>query len=146
MVTETRCMNLLLVEDDDDHAALIRRGLRNSDLSLNITHVVDGVDAVDYLNGRDAYTEGALPDLILLDLNLPRMNGHEVLTYIKSDPALRAIPVIVLTTSDAPVDRQRAYAQFVNSYLVKPMDPTDFQALIHHLGEYWARINTPCAS
>ncbi len=145
MTTDTaaRPLHILLVEDDDDHADLILAALELHDDRHRATRARDGADALDRLFHRGAHagTADDLPDVILLDLNLPRVGGLDVLTAVKEDESLRAIPVVVLTTSDAEGDRAEAYLRHANSYLVKPVDFGQLEAMIHELGEYWARWN-----
>ncbi len=141
--TSARPLHILLVEDDDDHAELILAALALHDARHAATRARDGADALDRLFRRGEYAGAAegLPDVILLDLNLPRVGGLDVLAALKADEALRAIPVVVLTTSDAEADRAEAYQRHANSYLVKPVDFGQLEAMIHELGEYWARWN-----
>jgi CheY-like chemotaxis protein len=124
----TRPTRFLVVEDDDDHAEIVDRA-------------IDGVQALSYLHRHGAFQDKALPDVILLDLKLPKKDGHEVLAEIKGDDELRLIPVVILTTSDAEVDRLRAYRLSVNSYLVKPLDAEQFDDMIRDLSLYWATWN-----
>ncbi len=139
--TSSRPTHYLLVEDDDDHADLIRRGLRERDPCGAISHVADGEAAIAFLRRAAPFDHAARPDVILLDIKLPRMNGHEVLETIKRDPALRSIPVVMLTTSLAPTDRARAYASHANSYLAKPVDFDSFHQMILDLNVYWSQWN-----
>lgn len=134
-----RALRILLVEDDDDHAELTVHALEQHDARHVVERAADGAAALDLLfqTGGDAER----PDLVLLDLNLPRVSGLEVLEKIKGDEELRSIPVVVLTTSDAESDRVRAYHRHANSYLVKPVSFPKFEAMILELGDYWARWN-----
>src|SRR5688500_3782663 len=109
MKEHTHSRRFLLVEDDDDHAEIVIRSLKKEKTQKSIDRVLDGVEALQYLHGDGSFRGIALPDVILLDLKLPKMDGHEVLAKIKADEKLRRIPVIVLTTSDAEVDKIRAY-------------------------------------
>jgi CheY-like chemotaxis protein len=140
---QTKTLRFLLVEDDDDHAELVLRNLRKQHGAHAVDRVTDGVEAMQYLRQQGRYLQTTRPDVILLDLNMPRMGGHEVLAEVKSDVDLRTIPVVVFTTSDNPTDRNRAYAQHVNSYLVKPLDFAQFQQMAHDLGLYWGMWNRP---
>jgi len=139
--TMSRLLRFLLVEDDDDHAELVLRNLRRQPGSYEVDRVIDGVEALGYLRKQGKYTDRFRPDVVLLDLNMPRMGGHEVLEHIKHDPDLRTIPVVVFTTSDSPADRSRAYELNVNSYLVKPVDFEQFQRMARDLGLYWGQWN-----
>lgn len=142
--TQPRPLRFLLVEDDDDHAALMLRNLRHHPVQNAIDRVSDGVEALAYLRREGIYADKARPDVVLLDLNMPRMNGHEVLLRIKQDASLRSIPVVVLTTSDAETDRSRAYNQYANSYLLKPVDFAQLRQMAEGLGLYWGYWNKPC--
>jgi CheY-like chemotaxis protein len=139
-----RSFTVLLVEDDADHAELVVRCLGQHVPAAVPYHVTDGQVALDYLLRRGSYSAPAsspAPDLILLDLRLPRVDGLTVLREIKASAELRHIPVVVLTTSDAEKDVARAYDTHANSYLVKPMDFAKFDKLIHDLGLYWEGWN-----
>jgi CheY-like chemotaxis protein len=137
----TDTMRVLLVEDDEDHAMLLMRCLQKCEVNNTVDHVMDGEQALNFLYAREGYEDRKMPNLILLDLNLPRVSGHEVLTKLKSDPRMRIIPVVVLTTSNIETDRVRAYQQYVNSYVVKPFDPSLFRNVIDNVCHYWAEIN-----
>jgi two-component system, response regulator len=135
---------ILLVEDDVDHAELVRRGLRDNRIDCEIDHVLDGEVALDYLFHRRAYAVPAAPPrpaLILLDLRLPKMGGLEVLREIKESESLRSIPTVILTSSDAERDVAQAYSHHANSYVVKPVDFTKFSRLMEDLGLYWLSWN-----
>jgi CheY-like chemotaxis protein len=134
-------MRVLLVEDDPDHAELVRRGLEEYGSRLEVTHVVDGEAALAYLRERESRGAPGRPHLILLDLRLPRVDGLEVLREIKSSPDLSEIPCVVLTTSQAEGDMVKAYRLHANSYLVKPGTYTGFVELIANAERYWLRRN-----
>ncbi len=136
-------VRFLLVEDDEDHAELVRRAMRDNRVANEIVHVRDGEAALRYLRKESPYDDARRPDVILLDLKLPRMNGHEVLAALKADSSLKAIPVIVLSTSLADADRAKAYAASANSYLVKPLDFDTFRKMIRDVQMYWAVWNKP---
>lgn len=130
---------ILLVEDNDDHAELIKRTFARLTDRVLLVHTTDGAEALDYLSGCGAYAQQgpARPELILLDLRLPRVDGLEVLRQIKQASDLRSIPVVILTTSAAEADVARAYDQHANAYLVKPIDFTEFNDLVRDLGLFW---------
>ncbi len=133
-------VRILLVEDDSDHAELIIRGLQANRVANQITHVSDGEAALDYLFQRGEYADAAKnprPHLILLDLRLPKIDGLEVLKEVKEDNELRSIPVVVLTTSKADADLEKASEYHVNSYLVKPVDFEEFRRMMGDIGYYW---------
>jgi CheY-like chemotaxis protein len=131
---------ILLVEDNPDHAELALRALAEHRVANKVQHLLDGQAALDYLFRRGAYTApetSPRPHIILLDLRLPRVDGLEVLKTIKQSDELHAIPVIVLTTSEAEKDIMRAYHHYVNSYLVKPVGYAEFAQMMESLGFYW---------
>jgi CheY-like chemotaxis protein len=139
-----RPMTILLVEDNHDHAELVKRNLEEFQVANHIHHVEDGEAALDYVYGRGAYSDHKKfprPDLILLDLRLPRIDGLEVLKQIKCDLTLQAIPVVVLTTSDAEKDLAKAYEYHANSYVTKPVNFENFSRLLRDLGYYWLAWN-----
>lgn len=138
-----RPVNFLLVEDDDAHAELIQLALDENRVSNRIVRVSDGIEAMTLLRNRAGFDPAKLPDVILLDLKLPRMDGLEVLTAIKSDETLKILPVVILTTSAAESDRARAYAHHANSYVVKPIDFNVFHQMVKDLQLYWSAWNEP---
>ena len=137
---------ILLVEDDEAHAEIVRRNLLANHLTNPVIHVSDGEAALDYLYRRNRFsdpTTSPRPGLVVLDLRLPKIDGLEVLRIIKADPKLLAIPVVILTTSNSEEDKQKAYANHANSYLVKPVDFPQFKKLMESLGYYWLAANAP---
>ena len=144
-MTSATQAHFLLVEDDKDHADLILLTLSDHNVTNTIDHVRDGVEALQYLRREGEYAVARRPDVILLDLKLPRLDGHEVLEQLKSDDSLRSIPVVVLTTSANEKDRERAYALNANSYLTKPIEFGQFQRMIRDLRLYWSVWNQPPA-
>lgn len=136
-------MHILLVEDDTDHAALILRCLRAPGPEPSVVdHVIHGQRALDALDDRLEAGQ-PLPDLVLLDLNLPQMTGHELLAVLKSRPETRHVPAVVLSTSDSPADRAKAYALHANAYLVKAADFGRMASMLHSLRDFWGRWSTP---
>jgi CheY-like chemotaxis protein len=135
---------ILLVEDDEAHAEIVRRNFKDYRLANTIMHVTDGQAALDYLHHEKGFSDPAMsprPGIILLDLRLPKMDGMEVLKHIKTDPNFSSIPVVILTTSKAESDMVKAYASHANSYLVKPVDFTQFTELMITFGFYWLAWN-----
>jgi CheY-like chemotaxis protein len=135
---------ILLVEDDLAHIEIIRRTFEESRLANRLISVEDGQEALDYLHRKGIYhdeTKFPMPNLILLDLRLPKVDGLEVLKTIKSEQKLTAIPVVILTTSSAESDMVKAYEWHANSYLVKPVDFTQFNKLMNTFGYYWVVWN-----
>jgi two-component system response regulator len=138
-------LHILLVEDNEAHAELVIRGLRDQQVANRIHHVSDGEKALDYLFRRGAYTDpvqNPRPNLILLDLRLPRVDGLDVLRTIKTTPDLLRIPVVILTSSDAESDIVKSYDYYANSYIVKPLDFKTFTKLMKDLGFYWLGWNS----
>lgn len=140
---EPQLIRFLLIEDDDSHAVITMRSLQQNRVGNHIDRVVDGEQALAYLRRQGPYVDQPRPDVILLDLKLPKLDGHEVLSVIKQDPDLRLIPVVVLTTSDAEIDRLKAYEHHANSYMVKPVDFDRFRKLVQELSLYWGVWNRP---
>ena len=135
---------ILVVEDDPAHAEIIRRNFEASRLANRLLAVEDGQAALDYLNREGKYNDAdkfPMPNLILLDLRLPLVDGLEVLKIIKSDRKLTTIPVVILTTSAAETDMVKAYEHHANSFLVKPVDFTQFSKLMETFGYYWVAWN-----
>lgn len=130
-------LTILLVEDNPDHAELVIRNMEEFSVANTIVHVQDGEAALDYLLDRDAGMHRPLPHLVLLDLQLPKVSGLEVLKQVKQDNRLRALPVVMLTTSAAERDMAKAYEYHANSYLSKPVDFCDFSRMLKDLGFYW---------
>jgi hypothetical protein len=129
------------VEDDDSHAFLFTRVLQRYAPGPAVERVTDGIEALAYLRHEGRYLGRPKPDVVFLDLKLPRLDGLETLQRIKNDDSLQTIPVVMLTTSDAESDRATAYARRVNSYVVKPDDYEQFQQMVRDLGCYWGMWN-----
>ena len=128
---------ILLVEDNPDDVDLTAEAFRDLTRSIRLNVVENGSDAMAYLRGEAAFRTARRPDLILLDLNLPGRSGHEVLRDIKSDPALRAIPLIVLTSSSSPADVQRSYDLAANCYITKPPGLEGFERIVRQIEQFW---------
>lgn len=127
---------LLLVEDNDDHAELAEFYLKNHDESIVVHRMRDGAEALEYLSAVDR-GEKIMPWLVLLDLKLPKYNGHEILARIKGDKRLATIPVVIFSTSASQEDIEQAFALHANSYLIKPMQSEGYDEVIRQLLEYW---------
>jgi len=133
-------ITILLVEDEEAHATIVKRNFKDLNLANKINHVTDGQAALDYLYQRNTYSaplSSPRPELILLDLRLPKIDGLEVLKIIKTDPELMRIPVVIMTTSSAEKDITQAYDNYANSYLVKPLDLQQFMPMLESIGFYW---------
>ena len=135
-----RKFEILLVEDDSGDVDLTREALKEGKAKVNLSVVEDGVKALEYLRQESPYADGVRPDLILLDLNLPKKDGHEVLREIKSEENLKSIPVAILTTSDAELDILQAYDLGCNCYITKPAEFDQFVKVIDVLEFFWFRF------
>ena len=135
-----RPVEILLVEDNPGDARLAFEALREAGINNNLTWVANGVDALTFLRKEGRYANALRPDLVLLDLNLPKKDGREVLTEIKSDGALRRIPVVILTTSQAQDDISRAYQLNANSYITKPVDLEQFIRVVQAINNFWLTV------
>lgn len=133
-------IHIVMAEDDPDDRMLTRRALKQSRLVNTMDTVADGEALMDYLHQRGPYAEAERPGLILLDLNMPRMDGREALQRIKSDASLRRIPVIVLTTSEAEQDIIESYDLGVNAYVTKPVTFDELVGALKALGDFWFEI------
>jgi CheY-like chemotaxis protein len=139
---QSRPVEVLLVEDNPGDVRLTQEALKEGRVLVNLTVANDGVEALEILQRNGAHASKARPDLILLDLNLPRKNGREVLETIKADDSLKRIPVIVMTTSKAEQDIYRAYHLNANCYVTKPVDLDEFLNVVRSIEDFWLTIVT----
>jgi two-component system, chemotaxis family, response regulator Rcp1 len=137
-----RPIEILMVEDNPGDVRLTREALKGGKVWNELTVVTDGVAALDYLHRRAPYESGVRPDLVLLDLNLPKKDGREVLAAMKADPSLKKIPVVILTTSQAEEDVVRAYNLNANCYVTKPVDFEQFTRIVQAIEQFWLTIVT----
>ena len=135
-----RRINILLVEDNPGDVRLTKEALVESKIYNELNVVTDGAEAMAYLHGEGEYAERVLPDLILLDLNLPKKDGREVLADIKQDENLKRIPVVILTTSRAEADILKTYNLHANCYITKPVDLNQFITVIRAIEDFWMTI------
>lgn len=135
-------MSILLIEDDAIHMKLIRRALEKSGYGDNIINLDDGEKAIAFLFPDDKREKQILPRLIIMDINLPKINGIEVLRRIKEDEKLRIIPVVMLTTSSNRMDMEKCFKYNANSYIVKPLDFQNFMDKMKNVAQYWLEVNT----
>jgi len=133
-------VEILLVEDNPADVRLAAEALKEERVQTNLTVVPDGVEALAFLRKEGRYSGAARPDLVLLDLNLPKKDGREVLKEIKGDAALKTIPVVILTVSNAEEDIQRSYDLHANCYLNKPVDLEQFMKVVGALHDFWLTI------
>jgi CheY-like chemotaxis protein len=139
-MTTGRPIEILLVEDNPGDVDLTREMVEASKVRNVIRNVTDGVEALAYLRRQPPYTKAARPDLILLDLNIPRMDGRAVLSEVKQDPDLKDIPVVVLTTSEAESDILKSYQLYANCYITKPVDLNKFATIIRSIEDFWLTV------
>ena len=135
-----RPLSVLLVEDDPGDVLIAREAMAAGQLSTTLEVVTDGVEAIAYLRRQNGFADAPRPDLILLDLNLPRMSGHEVLAEVKSDPELRRIPVVVLTTSQAHEDIAKSYDLHASVHVSKPVDFDEFTGVVKQIDEFFGNV------
>ncbi len=139
-MNDMRPIEVLLVEDDPGDVLLTREAFDHNKVSNRLSVVSDGEEAMAFLRREDGYEDAPRPDLILLDLNLPRKDGREVLSDVKADAALRTIPVVVLTTSEAEEDILRSYHLHANAYVSKPVDFTQFIRVVRQIDEFFVSV------
>jgi len=137
---DVKAIDVLLVEDDPGDVLMTREAFKDNKLANRLSVVPDGVDAMAYLRKEGRFADSPTPDLVLLDLNLPRMDGREVLAAMKSDPELRRIPVVVLTTSEAEEDVLRSYSLHANAYVTKPVDFGRFIEVVRKIDDFFVSV------
>ncbi len=133
-------IHILLAEDDENDVRITWRAIQKGGLEAEISVVRDGQEALDYLCRRAPFEDAPVPDLVLLDMNLPKLNGMEVLRQAKADPALRSVPMLMLTTSQRAEDVAAAYALGANAFITKPIRFARFVEVIRELAQYWGRV------
>ncbi len=133
-------IDILLVEDNKSDARLAIEALRDSKVRNAIHHVYDGIEAMEYLRREGKHADAPRPDLILLDLNLPRKNGHDVLVEIKQSNDFKRIPVVILTISSDEIDILKTYNQYANCYITKPIDLNQFLAVVKSIEDFWLTV------
>ena len=138
--TPLKPIDVLLVEDDPGDTLMIKEAFADNKVRNRLSCVTDGVEALAFLRREGQFSEAPRPDLILLDLNLPRKDGREVLEEVKADPELRTIPVVVLTTSEAEEDILRSYSLHANAYVTKPVDFERFIAVVRQIDEFFVEV------
>lgn len=136
-----KTVHILLVEDNEGDILLTQEAFEESKFNIQISVARNGQEALDFLHQTGAFTQAKVPDLILLDINIPIFNGHEVLARIKQHEELKKIPVIMLTTSSNKKDIQRAYENHTNSYITKPVDMNEFLEAIQKIEDYWIQLS-----
>ncbi|MBP9691966.1 MAG: response regulator [Alphaproteobacteria bacterium] len=140
MKTNKSFINILLAEDNPADVRLTQEAFKDGKISNNLYVVKDGIEAMAFLRKEDKYEKMPYPDLFLLDLNMPRMDGREVLKEVKSDPKLKQIPIIILTTSEAESDVIKSYELHANCYITKPVDFEKFITVVKQIEEFWFSI------
>ena len=136
----SRPVEILLVEDNLGDARLTQEALKEGKIRNNLHHAKDGVEALSFLRREGPHASAPTPDIVLLDLNLPKKDGRAVLGEIKADPALSAIPVVVLTSSEAELDIAHAYALHANCYVTKPVDLEKFISIVRAIEDFWLAV------
>lgn len=139
-LVKTRPAEILLAEDNDNDVELTRQGFKKCKLLLNLHHVRDGEECMAFLRKQGKYSAAPTPDLLLLDINMPRMDGREVLTEMVADQTLKAIPVVILTTSAQDEEILKMYSLRCSSYIIKPVDFDQFLRVIRSISEYWFTV------
>ncbi|GAB3317310.1 response regulator [Haloplanus rallus] len=139
-MSEREPVEILLAEDNPGDVKLTRKALEKGRLANNLHVVTDGVETMQFLRGEEPYTDTPRPDLVLLDLNMPRKDGREVLAEVKKSEDLRRIPVVVLTSSEAEEDVIKSYEHHANAYLTKPVDFDGFIDVVGTLEEFWLQV------
>jgi CheY-like chemotaxis protein len=137
---DLRAIEVLLIEDDPGDVLMTREAFEDAKVANNLYVVSDGEDALAFLRREGAHAEVPRPDLVLLDLNLPRVDGREVLEQIKNDPELRSIPVVVLTTSEAEDDIVHSYSLHANAYVTKPVDFDRFHQVVRQIDDFFVSV------
>ena len=139
-MTEARIIEILMVDDDAGDTLMAQEALEEAKFANNFYVVHDGIEALDFLQKQGAYIDAPSPDLILLDLNMPRMNGHEVLTWIRESDEYKLTPVIILTTSSSDQDILSSYQKQANCFITKPVDLQKFNEVVKYIDGFWTGI------
>lgn len=139
-VLESSLLQVLLVEDNPGDVRLTQEAFKDAKVQLEMHVAVDGIEAMEFLHREGKFTESPRPDLILLDLNLPRKDGRDVLAEIKGDPLLMTIPVVILTTSASDVDIESSYMLHANCYISKPVDMEGFLTVVKSIDDFWLSV------
>jgi chemotaxis family two-component system response regulator Rcp1 len=135
-----KAIRILMAEDNDMDVFLVRAAFEQGRLAVHLDVTENGVDALAFLRGEGPYAGAQRPDLVMLDINMPRMDGLSTLKAIREDPALRTIPVVMLTTSDAESDVLRSYENFANAYIVKPISMDSFFSVVRTFEQFWFSV------
>lgn len=132
-----RTHNVLIVDDDPGDVFLVKQALQKTHKNIRIEHVPDGIEALNFLRKLDEYGDSPTPDIVILDLNMPRMNGLETLDHVRADTDLRTLPIIVLTTSDSESDIRQAYEKQATCFIKKPVELDALTAMLGQLSAFW---------
>ncbi len=135
-----KAVHILLVEDNEGDILLTKEALEDARIHIHLSVVNDGKEAIDFLSKQGKYADADLPDLLLLDVNLPKKNGHEVLKYVKADEGLKHIPVIMLSTSSSQRDINQSYNNYANCFITKPVEANDFLAVVTTIENFWISV------
>ncbi|MCI5060177.1 MAG: response regulator [Alphaproteobacteria bacterium] len=134
-------IKILLVEDNEGDVMLTKLAFEKADIPVDIIVTQNGIEAMEYLRREGKFTNALTPDIVLLDLNMPKMSGKEVLKEIKEDPELKVIPVIILTSSEAHMDVLNSYRYYANAYIIKPVTVESFIDVAQTIEDFWVKIN-----
>ena len=145
-IDQRQTANILLVEDNEADARLVQEVLKEGRVKINLSHVEDGEQALRFLKKEGHYSDAPTPDIILLDLNMPKKDGREVLSEIRADPNLMTIPVIILTVSESEIDILQSYSLQANAYITKPVHLNQFIETIRSIEGFWLSINRTSSS
>ncbi|WP_158975428.1 response regulator [Cellulophaga sp. L1A9] len=135
-----KSITILLVEDNEGDVLLTTEALESCKITNTLKVVNDGEEALNFVYKKENFVNEKTPDLILLDVNLPKKNGHEVLQILKSDSSYKHIPIIMLTTSSSALDIKKAYSHYVNCYITKPVEPSEFISAVSQIENFWINI------
>ncbi len=135
-----KAIHILLVEDNEGDVLLTKEAFEEAKLLTRLSVVRDGKEAIDFLTNQGDFAEAEVPDLLLLDVNLPKKNGHEVLQFVKEHEKLKSIPVIMFTTSSSETDINLSYQNHANCYITKPVDVNDFLSVVTRIENFWISI------
>jgi CheY-like chemotaxis protein len=139
-MADPRPLHVLIVDDDDADTVMIEEALAAAPVPPTVYRVADGQQALDYLYRREQYADAVRPDLVLLDLNMPRVSGHQVLAEVKTADELKSIPVVVLTTSDATADIVASYSRHASAFVTKPMDLHAFEDVVRLINRFYSDV------
>ncbi len=140
MMSDIRMIEILMVDDDEGDALMTQEALEDAKFANNFYTVHDGLEALEFMEQRGRFADAPRPDLVLLDINMPRMNGHEVLSWMREQDAYKLTPVVILTTSSSDEDVLKSYEKHANCFVTKPVDLQQFNKVVQVIDEFWTSI------